>query len=137
MAISRPVDNTVQQIRQRRGGHLQDLGGSLLGHDLAQGTDAPLQTVGDTRIGQCPWDRFLHLPVRRALNLLRRIPEQDFHAHESEILPSAKLCCMAHDPAAPSTFRATAAVLVWLNRQVHLLVTFLEPKAGDFHASQA
>ena len=49
MAISGAVDNPVQEVGERRGGHLQDLGGGLLGHDLAQGADPPLQAVGDAR----------------------------------------------------------------------------------------
>ena len=51
MAVSYPVDDPVQQVRECRGRHTQDLGGGLLGHDLAQGTEAPLQAVADARIG--------------------------------------------------------------------------------------
>ena len=138
---SMPIADTrydaVQQVGERRGGHLQDLGGGLLCHDLAQGADAPLQAVGDARIGWRPGNRFLCPPMRGALDLLRRIPEKNLHAHQGEVLPSAKLARMTHDPAASATSRATASVFVGLNRQMQLLVTFLKPKTGDFHVFQA
>jgi hypothetical protein len=47
MPVSHTGDDPMQQIGQRRGTHLQDLGGGLLGHDLAQGADTPLLAVGD------------------------------------------------------------------------------------------
>jgi len=75
--------------------------------------------------------------VRRALDLLWRIPEQDFHPHEGEVLPAAKLGCLAYDSATPSTFRTATAVLVWLDRQMQLFVAVLEPIKADFHAFQA
>ena len=43
MSAAHPRDDPVQQVGQRRGRHFQDLGGGLLGHDLAQGADAPLR----------------------------------------------------------------------------------------------
>jgi len=55
----------------------------------------------------------------------------------SEILPSAKLGCVAYDPTTPPTFRVAAAILVWLDCKMQLFVTILEPKTGDFHAFQA
>lgn len=137
MPFAHTCNDPVQQVRQRRGWHFQDLGSCFLSHDLAQGTDAPLQPVGYPRIGRCPWDRLLRPPVGRALNLLGCIPEQDLHAHESEILPSAKLGRMTHNPATSPTFWAAAAVLIWLDRQMQLLVTIFEPNTGDFHALQA
>ncbi len=137
MPITNTRNDPVQQIGQCRGWHFQDLGSGLLGHDLAQRTDAPFQAIGDARMGWSPWDCLLRSSVRRASNLLRCIPEQDFHAHEGEIFPPAKLGRVVHDLATPSTFRAAAAILVWHDRQMQLLVTILEPKLGDFHAFQA
>ena len=101
MPIAHPIDDSVQQIGKGRLCHLQDLSSGLLGHDLAQGAESPLQTAGDTRIGGSPWDRLLCNPVRRALNLLRCIPEKNLQAHEGDIFPPAKRGGMAHDPAAP------------------------------------
>jgi len=137
MPITNTRNDPVQQVGQCRGWYFQDLGGGLLGHDLAQGTDAPFQAIGDARMGWSPWDCLLRSPVRRASDLLRCIPEQDFHAHEGEIFPSAKLGRVVHDSATPSTFRAATAILVWLDRQMQFLISILEPKLGDFHAFQA
>ncbi len=47
MSVSHPRDDPMQQVGQCRCWHLQDFGSGLLGHDLAQGTDPPLQAVGD------------------------------------------------------------------------------------------
>ncbi len=137
MPIANTRNDPVQQVGQCRGWYFQDLGGCLLGHDLAQGTDAPFQAIGDARIGWSLWDCLLRPPVRRTSDLLRCIPEQDFYAQEGEIFPSAKLGRVVHDPATPSTFRAAAAVLVRLDRQMQFLVTILEPEMSDFHAFQA
>ena len=71
------------------------------------------------------------------MDLLRRIPEQYFHAHEGEVFPLAELSCLAYDPATPPTFRAAAAILVWLDHQMQFLVAVLEPETGDFHTFQA
>ena len=65
------------------------------------------------------------------------IPEQDFQAHEGEVLPPAKRGCLVHNPATPSTRWATAAVLVGFNCQMQFLVAILKPKTSDFHAFQA
>ncbi len=73
----------------------------------------------------------------RTVDHLWRIPEQDFQAHEGEVLPPAKRVCLVHDPATPPTPRATATVLVGFDRQVEFLVAVLEPKTSDFHAFQA
>ena len=137
MPVAHPRDDPVQQVGQCRGSHFQDLGSGLLGHDLAQGAESPLQTVGDARIRRCPWDRLLQPPVRRAVDLLRCVPEQDFHPHERDVFPLAELSCLAYDPATPPTFRAAAAILVWLDRQMQFLVAVLEPETGDFHSFQA
>jgi len=89
MPVAHPRDDPVQQVGQGRGRHQQDLGGSLLRHDLTQGAETPLQAVGDARVGRRPGDLILHASVRRALDLPRGIPEEDFHAHEGTILPPA------------------------------------------------
>jgi len=34
---------------------------------------------------------------------------------------------LAHDPAAPLTFRAAAVIFVWLDRQMQLLIAVSEP----------
>jgi hypothetical protein len=49
----------VQQVGQGRGRHFQDLGSGLLGHELAQGANTPLQAVGDARPDRRPGDRLL------------------------------------------------------------------------------
>ena len=77
-----------------------------------------------------------HPPVRWTLDLLRRIPEQDFHPHEGEVLPAAKLGCLAYDPATPSTFRTATAVLVGLDRQMQFLIAVLEQEMGNFQILQ-
>ena len=136
MAVSYPVDDPVQQVRECRGRHTQDLGGGLLGHDLAQGTEAPLQAVADARIGIRPGDGLLHPCVGGAEDLLGGVPEQHLQAHEGEILPATRRGGLPHHPPPPPTVRAAAAVLVRLDRQVQLFVTVLEVKAGDLHAFQ-
>ena len=129
-------DDPVQQVGQGRGRQPQDLGRGLLGHDLAQSADAPLQAVGNACKRRRPGDLLLHPPVRRALDLLRGIPEHDPHAHEGNILPPPKLGRVVHNPAAPPTFRAPAAVFVRLDRQVQLRLAMLEPKTDDLQALQ-
>jgi len=47
MPVAHPRDDPVQQVGQGRGRHFEDSGGGLLGHDLAQGAESPLQAVGD------------------------------------------------------------------------------------------
>ena len=118
------------------GRHSQDLGRSLLRHDLAQGAEAPLQAVSDAGIGRRPGDLLLHASVGWALDLLRRIPEHDAQAHEGNILPPTRLGRLVHDPAAPPTIRTAAAVFVRLDRQVELLFAMQEPKMGDLQALQ-
>jgi len=86
---------------------------------------------------RCPWDGLLHPPVRWAVDLFRGVPEQDFHPHQGQILPASKSACLAYDPATPPTFRAAAAILVRLDRQMQLFVAVLETKMGDFHAFEA
>ena len=65
------------------------------------------------------------------------VPEQNFHAHEGEILPPTKLGSLVHDPTPPPTRRAAATVFVWLDRQVQFFATVFKPEIGDFHALQA
>ncbi len=72
-----PRDDPMQQVGQGRGRQPQDLSRGLLGHDLTQGAEAPLQAVGDARIGRRPGDLLLYAPVSRALDFLRGIPEHD------------------------------------------------------------
>ena len=134
--VTHPRNDPVQQVGQGRGRQQQDLGRGLLGHDLAQGADAPLQAVGDPCRGRCPGDLLLHAPVSRTLNLLRGIPEHDVQAHEGQILPPARLGRLVHNPAASPTCRTAAAVFVRFNRQMQLGVAIFETKIGDFHALQ-
>ena len=126
----------MQQVGQGRGRQPQDFSRGLLGHDLTQGTEAPLQAVGDAGIGRRPGDLLLHAPVGRALNLLRRIPEHDAQAHDGHILPPPELGRLVQDPAAPPTRRAATPVLVRLDRQVELRVAMQEPKMRDLQTLQ-
>jgi len=137
MAISHAVDNPVQEVGERRGSHLQDLGGGLLGHDLAQGTDPPLQAVGDARQGRRPGDLLLDPPVGWAKDRLWGVPENNLHAHECEVLPPTKLGSLVHDPATPPARRAAATVFVRFDGQVKFFATVFEPEHADFHALQA
>lgn len=137
MAIADPVDNPVQQIRERRGGHLQDLGSSLLGHYLAQHADAPLQAIGNTRIRRRPGNLLLNAAMGGTVNLLGGVPKQNLHAHQGQILPATQVRRLAHDPAPAPTLRATATVFVGLDCQVQFCVASSELKLGDPHAFQA
>jgi len=75
--------------------------------------------------------------VRWAVDLFRGIPQQDLHPHERQILPAAKLRCLAHDPAPSPALWAAAAALIRLDPQVELPATALEPESGDFHVFEA
>ena len=136
MPVAYPRDDSMQQVGQGRGRQPQDLRRGLLGHDLAEGTEAPLQAVSDPRIGRRPGDLLLHAPVGRALHFLWGIPEHDAEAHHGDILPPPQLRRLVHDPAAPPTRRAAAAVLVWLDCQVELRVAMHEPKMRDLQTLQ-
>ena len=118
--VAHPRDDPVQQVGEGRGRQSQDLGRGLLRHDLAQRAEAPLQAVGDAGMARRPGDLLLHAPVGRALDLFRGVPEHDAQAHDGHVLPPPELGRLVHDPAAPPTLRAAAAVLVWLDRQVEL-----------------
>ena len=78
--VAHPRDDSMQQVGQGRGRQPQDLRRGLLGHDLAQSTEAPLQAVGDAGMARRPGDLLLHAPVGRALDLLRGIPEHEAQA---------------------------------------------------------
>jgi hypothetical protein len=82
-------------------------------------------------------DLLLKPTVGRTVDLLWGVPKKDFHAHEGKIFPDAERGCGANDLATSTTLRATASVLVRLNRQMQFLVSIFEPKTGDFHVFQA
>ena len=126
----------MQQIGQGRGRQPQDLSCGLLGHDLTQCAEAPLQAVGDAGMGRRPGDLLLHAPVGRALDLFRGVPEHDAQAQDGHVLPPPELGRLVHDPAAPPTRRAATAVLVRLDRQVELRVAMHQPKVRDLQTLQ-
>ena len=126
----------MQQVGQGRGRQPQDLRRGLLGHDLTQGAEAPLQAVGDAGMGRRPGDLLLHASVGRALDLFRGVPEHDAQAQDGHVLPPPELGRLVHDPAAPPTLRTATAVLVWLDRQVELRVAMHAPKMSDLQTLQ-
>ena len=137
MPVPRTGNDPMQQVRDRRAGHVQDLGGGLLRHAATEHAQAPFEPVGDTCVACCPGNLLLDSPVRRALDLPGVEPHEDLDPKDRQVLPAAPCSCARDDPSSTAALRAPAAVLVGLDRQVQLPATILERERGDLHALYA
>ena len=135
--IAPGADDAVQQPRERRAGHVQDLGSRLLRHGAAEHADPPFEPVGDARIAGRPGDLLLYTTTRRAFDLPGAEPQQDLDPNEGQILPATPHARTRHDAAPPAALRAATAVLVGLDRQVQLPAVVQELQVSDLHAFQS
>ena len=135
--VARPVDDPVQQVRQRRARHLENLGGGLLRHDLTQRTDAIFEPIRDPGVGRCPGDLFLDPAMRRTLDLLGGVVEDDSNPQDRCVFPSAHFAARLDDAPASLAVRAPTSVLVWFDREMQLLVAIPEFKVGNLQRLQA
>ena len=137
MSVAGAGNDSMQQVRDRRAGHVQDLGGGLLRHAATEHAQAPFEPVGDACVARGPGNLLLHSPVRRALDLPGAEPQHDLDPEDGQVLPAAARACARHDPSSTAALRAAAAVLVGLDRKVQFPATILKRERGDLHAFYA
>ena len=137
MSVAGVGNDSMQQVRDDRAGHVQNLGGGLLRHAATEHAQAPFEPVGDACVSRGPGNLLLHSPVRRALDLPGAEPQHDLDPQHRQILPNAARACARDDPSSTAALRAAAAVLVGLDRHVQLSATILKRERGDLHALYA
>jgi hypothetical protein len=77
MAIPQSGNALVEQIRQGGGRDVKELGGSLLGHQLAVYEQGIFEPIGNSSVWFRPWNHFLDAAVGGAQDLFGAIPEKD------------------------------------------------------------
>jgi hypothetical protein len=75
--------------------------------------------------------------MRRAVDLLGAVPEDQTAAQHCDVLPGARFLSMADNATSPSTLHATTPVLMGLHAQMQFPAVVLEVEADDLHASKS
>lgn len=132
------ADNVMQQPRQRRAGHKQDLTGSRLRHGAAEHADPPFQPAGDARVAVHPGDVPLYPSMRWALVPPTAEPQQDLDSKDGQIVPATPRGRARHDAPLPAAPRTAASILkLGLDRNVQLPAMVLERERSALHAIQS
>ena len=109
--LSNPVDDSVKDIGQGRGGDAQHLPGCLLRHDLTASEQEVFETVGDAGARLRPGRIFDSSAMRRTADLSQTVLQPDGPTAQAYV-PPAPGPHGAHDRSPATTLRAPATRLV-------------------------
>ena len=108
----------MEQVRQGRGGQPQQLGGGLLGHDLAVAQHQVLQAIGHPTLGIGPGQALTNPAMCGAVDLARPVHQPDRPRSDRDVAPVAWLGALPDDLSAPAAVRAATAVFKGLDEDI-------------------